>query len=304
MKTLIVLAGPTGVGKTDLSISLAQHFNCPIISSDSRQIFKEMKIGTAVPSEEQLKAVKHYFIGTHSVFQKFNAGMYEHEVLQLLKELFQKNDIVLMTGGSMLYIDIVCHGMDDIPSVDALTRANWQDIFEKNGLEYIQNELRRLDPEHYQKVDLSNYQRILHALEICSISGKPFSLLRTGIRKKRDFNIVKIGVNRQREELYERINNRVDQMLNDGLIDEAKTLLLFKDLNALNTVGYKELFGYFEGNHDFDTAINLIKRNSRHYARKQLTWFLRDKEFTWFHPDELEKILLFAVEKTNIIIES
>lgn len=293
MKTLLVLLGPTGVGKTDISIRLAQHFSCPIVSSDSRQIFREMKIGTAIPEAWQLEKVRHYFIGTHSVHQKYNAGIYEQEAIELLEKLFFNNDVVLLAGGSMLYIDIVCHGMDDIPSVDAETRNYWQQIFETNGLTFIQEELKRLDPMHYSKVDLSNYKRVLHALEICSIAGKPFSTLRTGLQRERPFRILKIGLTREREELYRRINTRVDLMMHEGLLEEARELLPFKNLNALNTVGYKELFGYFEGEHDLETAVNKIKKNTRVYARKQLTWFKRDENIRWFHPDQENEILQY-----------
>jgi tRNA dimethylallyltransferase len=299
MKTLIVLLGPTGVGKTDVSIRLAQYFSCPIISADSRQIFKEMKIGTAVPDETQLEAVKHYFIGSHSVHEKYNAGIYEQEALELIEKLFVTGDVLLMAGGSMLYIDIICKGMDDIPSVDVETRNYWQDLFEKNGLKFIQDELKRLDPVHYSKVDLSNYKRVLHALEICTIAGKPFSLLRTGLQKERPFRILKIGLTREREELYERINARVDQMMLDGLLDEAQKLLPFKNLNALNTVGYKELFGYFEGEYDLETAVNKIKKNTRVYARKQLTWFKRDDNIHWFHPDQVSEIIQLIEQSIN-----
>lgn len=297
MKTLIVLLGPTGVGKTDVSIRLAQYFSCPIISADSRQIFKEMKIGTAVPDETQLETVKHYFIASHSVHEKYNAGIYEQEALELIEKLFATGNVLLMTGGSMLYIDIICNGMDDIPSVDVETRNYWQNLFEKNGLKFIQDELKRLDPVHYSKVDLSNYKRVLHALEICTIAGKPFSSLRTGLQKERPFRILKIGLTRDRKELYERINARVDQMMLDGLLDEAQKLLPFKNLNALNTVGYKELFGYFEGEYDLETAVNKIKKNTRVYARKQLTWFKRDENIHWFHPDQ-ESGIIHLIEQS------
>lgn len=305
MKTLIILLGPTGVGKTDLSISLAKYFGSPVISSDSRQIFREMKIGTAVPSEAKLAAVEHFFIGTHTLSEKYNAGKFEQDVLGLLKNLFEKTDIALMAGGSMLYIDIVCHGMDDIPSVDAATRKLWQENYENLGLSYIQNELKRLDPEYYQKVDLSNYKRVLHALEICTIAGKPYSSLRTGIRRKRPFKILKIGLNRDREELYQRINARVDEMMLAGLLNEAQSLLQYRNFNALNTVGYKELFGYLDGNYNLETAINMIKKNSRVYARRQLTWFHRDNDIHWFHPDQEYEIIQFIeqqIKNSNFVL--
>ncbi len=298
-KTLIVLLGPTGVGKTDTSIQLAQKLDCPIISADSRQLFREMKIGTAAPTAEILNKVKHYFIGSHSIFDKYNAGIYEQEVLKLLENLFNEHDVVLMTGGSMLYIDIVCKGMDDVPSVDTKTRENWQRIYDEKGLEYIQEELRWLDPQHYNKVDLMNYKRILHALEICTISGKPFSEFRTGKIKKRPFNILKIGLNLPREILYERINNRVNIMMSDGLLNEVETLYPHRYLNSLNTVGYKELFGYLDGEYDLNEAIRLIQKHTRVYARKQLTWFQRDYEIHWFQPDQVDKIINYTLTKIN-----
>ncbi len=296
MKTLLVLLGPTGIGKTDISISLAKRLGSQIVSADSRQIFREMKIGTAVPDTRQLET---FFIGTHTIHQKYNAGMYEQEAIQLIENLFLTNDVVLMVGGSMLYIDIVCNGMDDIPSIDAQTRNRWQYLFEKNGLVFIQEELKRLDPIHYTKVDLSNHKRVLHALEVCTIAGKPFSMLRTGLRKDRNFRILKIGLTRNRDELYQRINARVDQMMQDGLLAEAKSLYPFRNLNALNTVGYKELFGYFDGDYDIETAVNKIKKNTRVYARRQQTWFKRDKNINWFHPDREDEIIEYIEQNIH-----
>lgn len=284
-KVLVVLLGPTGVGKTEISLRMAEHFGCPIVSSDSRQFYRELKIGTAAPTEFQLKRVKHYFIGSHSIHDEYNAGQYELDVMQLLDELFRQNDVVMLVGGSMMYIDAICNGIDDMPNIDNETREFWRQQYAENGLGYIQNELKRLDPKHYAEVDLQNYKRVLHALEICSITGKPFSDIRTGIRKERPFNIVKIGLNRPRSELYERINSRVDEMMAEGLLEEARQFYEFRHLNTLNTVGYKELYEYMDGNWPLDFAVNMIRQDSRRYAKRQMTWFNRDKEIHWFHPD-------------------
>ena len=294
--TLLVILGPTGVGKTTISLRLAELLTCPIVSSDSRQFYRELKIGTAAPSEEQLKQVKHYFIGTHSILDEYNAGQYEQDTIRLLDELFKKQSIVMLVGGSMMYIDAICNGMDEIPNVDAVTRAFWQKQYTDSGLEFIQNELKRMDPEHYSIVDIQNPKRIIHALEICSMTGEPYSNLRTGIRKLRDFNIVKIGLNRPRPELYDRINARVDKMMDEGLLQEAEKFYEYKKLNTLNTVGYKELYGYMDGLTSLDFAINLIKQDSRRYAKRQMTWFNRDKEIMWFHPDDLESKLELVVQ--------
>ena len=286
--TLLVLLGPTGVGKTNLSLRLAEHFGCPIVSSDSRQFYRELKIGTAAPTEDELSRVKHYFIGSHSIHDEYNAGQYEQDAIKLLDELFRKHKVVLLVGGSMMYIDAVCNGMDEIPNVDTETRAFWQKQYADFGLEFIQNELLKLDSAHYGQVDLQNPKRIIHALEICSMTGGPYSELRTGQRKLRDFNILKIGLNRPRPELYERINARVDKMITEGLLLEAEQFYQFRKLNTLNTVGYKELYEYMDGNWTLDFAINMIKQDSRRYAKRQLTWFNRDKDILWFQPEELE----------------
>ena len=286
--TLLVILGPTGVGKTNVSLQLAENLECPIVSADSRQFYRELKIGTAAPTENQLQRVKHYFIGSHSIFDEYNAGQYEQDVIQLLEEQFQKHKVVMLVGGSMMYIDAVCNGMDEIPSVDSEIRVFWQKQFTDFGLEFIQNELKRLDPEHFDEVDLQNPKRIIHALEICSMTGKPYSDLRTGKRKLRNFNILKIGLNRPRPELYDRINQRVDEMLSEGLLEEAAQFYEFRHLNTLNTVGYKELYEYMDGNWTLDFAVNMIKQDSRRYAKRQLTWFNRDKEIMWFNPEELE----------------
>lgn len=286
--TLLVILGPTGVGKTNISLHLAEKLGCPIVSSDSRQFYRELKIGTAAPTSTQLSRVKHYFIGSLSIHDEYNAGKYEQDAIQLLDELFQKHKVVMLVGGSMMYIDAVCHGMDEIPNVDPETRAFWQRQYAEFGLEFIQNELSRLDPVQHEQVDLQNPKRIMHALEICSMTGKPYSDLLTGHPKERNFNILKIGLNRPRPELYEKINQRVDEMMAEGLLEEAEKFYQFRKLNTLNTVGYKELFEYLDGNCTLDIAVNRIKQDSRRYAKRQLTWFNRDKEILWFNPEELE----------------
>ncbi len=293
MKTLLVLLGPTGVGKTDLSIKLAKYLQSPIISCDSRQIYRELPIGTAAPTADEQARVKHYFIGTHSITDSYNAGQYEVDALALLTELFATHDTLLMVGGSMLYIDAVCRGLDDIPHVSPATREQVQSDYATGGLEALQAELQACDPTYFAEVDQQNPQRLMHAIEICRETGKPFSSFRTGAKKERDFRIVKVGLNRDRAELYERINLRVEQMLAAGLEAEARAVYPYKDLNSLNTVGYKELFPYFAGEYSRDEAIRLIKQDSRHYAKRQLTWFNRDTEIHWFNPREasVEQIL-------------
>ena len=292
-KTLIVLIGPTGVGKTDLSIKIAEKYNSPIISADSRQLYSELKIGTAAPAEKYLKRVKHYFVGTLKLTDYYSAAQYESDVISLLEELFKENDTILLTGGSMMYIDAICKGIDDIPTVDNDTRRMMMEKYEKEGLERLCAELKLLDPEYYSIVDLKNPKRVIHALEICYMTGKTYTSFRTGNKKQRPFDIIKIGLCREREELYERINRRVDMMINDGLVDEVKSVYQYRDLNSLNTVGYKEIIQYLDGNCTLNFAIEKIKQNSRIYSRKQMTWFKRDNEITWFHPDNEEGIMNF-----------
>lgn len=285
--TLFVLLGPTGVGKTDLSIKLAKKLGCSIISSDSRQIFREMSIGVAKPSEEQLAAVPHHFISTISVEEHYSSGQYEIEAIPVIEQEIATYGNALMVGGSMLYIDAVCQGIDDIPTIDPELRADVRRIYDEKGIEEVRRMLQILDPKHYAEVDLKNAKRMLHAIEVSLQAGKPFSSLRTNTPKKRSFNIVKIGLNRPREELYRNINLRVDKMIAAGLVEEARSLLPFRSLNSLNTVGYKELFGYFDGMYDLEEASRLIKRNTRHYAKKQLSWFGKDETTKWFIPEEL-----------------
>lgn len=289
--TLIVLIGPTGVGKTELSLSIAEHFNTCIVSSDSRQLYADLKIGTAAPTPEQLARVKHHFVGTLQLTDYYSAAQYEAEVMSKLEKLFQKNDVVVLTGGSMMYVDAICKGIDDIPTVDKDTRELMMQKYEMEGLEKLCAELKLLDPEYYQIVDLKNPKRVIHALEICYMTGKTYTSFRTQSTKKRPFRIIKIGLTREREELYDRINRRVDEMMKDGLLEEARSVYAYKHLNSLNTVGYKEMFQYMDGEWTLDFAIEKIKQNSRIYSRKQMTWFKRDKDITWFHPDQQKEIM-------------
>ena len=290
-KQLIVVTGPTAVGKTALCIETAQRLGIPIINADSRQLYRQLPIGTAAPTALQQQSVRHYFVGTLSVGQYYSASMFEQEVMALLDELFKTSDYALMTGGSMMYIDAVCNGIDDIPTVDDDTRALMKRRLAEEGLEALAEELRRLDPEHYQTVDRHNPRRVVHALEICHMTGQTYTSFRKAHRKERPFGIIKIGLNRDRQELYDRINRRVDLMMADGLLQEAEALLPRRNENALNTVGYKELFNYFDGIWSLEEAVERIKGNTRRYARKQLTWFKRDPQMRWFHPDEKENIM-------------
>lgn len=296
-KTLIVLIGPTGVGKTDLSIKIAEKYGSPIISADSRQLYSDLQIGTAAPTEEYLKRVKHYFVGTLKLTDYYSAAQYESEVISLLEELFKSNNTILMTGGSMMYIDAICKGIDDIPTVDSETRQMMMEKYEKEGLDRLCAELKLLDPEYYSTVDLKNPKRVIHALEICYMTGKTYTSFRTGNKKQRPFDIIKIGLCRDREELYERINKRVDIMIKEGLVDEVKSVYEYRNLNSLNTVGYKEIIQYLEGNCTLEFAIEKIKQNSRIYSRKQMTWFKRDNDITWFHPNKEEEIMEFIESK-------
>ena len=296
--TLIVLIGATGVGKTELSLSIAETYHTSILSADSRQLYADLKIGTAAPTPSQLARVPHYFVGTLQLTDYYSAAQYEADALKKLDELFKAHDVVVLTGGSMMYVDAVCKGIDDIPTVDAETRQLMIERYEQEGLEQLCAELKVLDPEYYAIVDRKNPKRVIHALEICYMTGKTYTSFRTRTCKKRPFNIVKIGLTRDREELYERINLRVDQMMEEGLLEEARKVYPFRHLNSLNTVGYKELFKYFDGEWDLPFAIEKIKQNSRIYSRKQMTWFKRDTDITWFHPDQKEEILNFISQHT------
>ena len=290
-KTLIVLIGPTGVGKTELSLRLAEHFNTDIISSDSRQLYTDLKIGTAAPTPEQLQRVPHHLVGTLLLTDYYSAAQYEQEALSTLEKLFTQHDVAVLTGGSMMYIVAICIGIDDIPSIDAETRETMMKRYEDEGLERLCAELRLLDPEYYKIVDLKNHKRVIHALEICYMTGKTYTSFRTQQKKERPFRILKIGLNRDRAELYDRINQRVDLMIEEGLLEEARSVYPYRELNSLNTVGYKELFQYFDGNWELSFAIEKIKQNSRIYSRKQMTWFKRDEEIQWFHPEQEQEIL-------------
>ena len=291
MKHLIVIIGATGIGKTDLSIELARYFGTEIISSDSRQVYKELNVGTAVPAPEQLAAVKHHFIGTQSVFDYYNASMFEFEVIALLKKLYSTHNQVLMVGGSGMYVDAVCKGIDDLPSIKPEIRAAFAERLAEEGLESLQAELQKIDPTYYETADIKNPKRVLKALEVHAMTGKAYSGFLSRKTKKRAFQTIKIGLQMEREKLYARIEKRVDIMIENGLVEEARKFLKFKHLNSLNTVGYKELFPYFEGEYSLERAVELIKRNSRRYAKRQISWFNRDKEISWFSPQDKQKII-------------
>ena len=290
-RTLIVLIGPTGVGKTELSLSIAESFHTCIVSADSRQLYADLKIGTAAPTPGQLARVPHHFVGTLQLTDYYSAAQYETEVMNKLEELFKENDVVVLTGGSMMYVDAICKGIDDIPTVDKETRELMLQRYEEEGLEQLCKELKLLDPEYYNIVDLKNPKRVIHALEICYMTGKTYTSFRTRSTKERPFHIIKIGLTRDREELYDRINRRVDIMMQDGLLEEARSVYTYKHLNSLNTVGYKEMFKYLDGEWTLDFAIEKIKQNSRIYSRKQMTWFKRDTDITWFHPEQQKEIM-------------
>ena len=291
MKTLVVVLGPTGVGKTELCLNIAKHLKSPIINADSRQIFAEMPIGTAAPTKEQQREVLHYFVGNHNITDYYSAAMFEEDAINTIDKLFKDgHNSVLMSGGSMMYIDAVCKGIDDIPTIDESTREKLKIEFERDGLDKLVDKLKVLDPEHWLIVDKKNPRRVIHALEICMMTGKTYTSFRRNTNKKRPFNILKIGLNRDREELYERINKRVLNMIDEGLVNEVLQLYNFRNQNALNTVGYKEVFDYLDGLLTLDEATRQIQSNSRRYMRKQLTWFKRDESIKWFNPNNVEEI--------------
>lgn len=298
-KTLIIITGPTAVGKTALCLDIAQHFGIPIINADSRQIYKELKIGTASPTNEQMLQVPHYFVGSLSLNDYYSASLFEQQVLEILSREFREHDFALMAGGSMMYIDAVCDGIDDIPTVDDETRETLKKRLADEGLESLVEELKKLDPEYYEIVDRQNPRRVVHGLEICLMTGKTYTSFRKREKKQRPFRIIKIGLKRPREELYERINQRVDMMMHQGLLAEAKTLYPMRQMNALNTVGYKELFDYLDGRWSLEEAVERIKGNTRRYARKQLTWYKKDEQIHWFHPDEKEQIINYICGKKS-----
>lgn len=293
MNTLIVVLGPTGVGKSSVSIELAKYYKTEIVSADSRQFFRELCIGTAVPSAEELNTVPHHFIQSKSIHDYYNVSEFETDALSLIDQLFMSNNPLILTGGSMLYVDTVCKGIDDIPTVSPEIRNEVVRWYEVHGLEALQQKLQELDPEYFSNVDQNNPKRLLHAVEICMMTGKTFTSFRKNTIKQRPFRILKVGINQDRSILYDRINKRVDFMMDSGLLEEAKSVYLFRNLNSLNTVGYKEIFEFLDGNCTLDESVDLIKRNSRRYARKQLTWFRRDPEIKWFEPGQIDEIIAY-----------
>lgn len=291
MKTLIVILGPTGIGKTETSINIAEHFSIPIINADSRQIFSEIPVGTAAPTLAEQQRVRHYFVGNHHINEYYSAAMYEQDALELIGQLFIHSDIALLSGGSMMYIDAVCNGIDDIPTVTDKIRLQMKERLEKEGLSSLVEELRTLDPEHWAIVDKNNPRRVVHALEICHSTGKTYSSFRTNTIKQRPFKIIKIGLWAERDVLYSRINQRVLKMVDKGLIDEARRMYPYRTLNALNTVGYKELFEHFDSLTTLDEAVYKIQSNTRRYCRKQLTWYKKDETVKWFSPQNVKEII-------------
>ncbi|MBP3349172.1 MAG: tRNA (adenosine(37)-N6)-dimethylallyltransferase MiaA [Bacteroidaceae bacterium] len=295
MNTLVVITGPTGVGKTDTAISIAQALSAEIISADSRQLYRDIPIGTAAPTAQQQAIVPHHFVGTLALDEYYSAAQFESDVMQLLPTLFKRSPYAVMCGGSMLYIDAVCKGIDDIPTVSDEIRAQVYAQYEQHGLDYMLAQLQELDPEHYRVVDKKNYKRVVHAVEICLQAGQPYSSLRTNSTKERPFRIIKIGLNLPREQLFDRINRRVVAMVEAGLIEEARKVYPLRQLNSLNTVGFKELFAYFDGTMDYDTAVARIQKNTRVYAKKQLTWYAKDDDMRWFAPGD-ESIMEYILQ--------
>jgi tRNA dimethylallyltransferase len=299
-KHLIVLTGPTGIGKTSIGIKIAKHFKTEIVSSDSRQIFKELSVGTAVPNKAELTNVTHHLIQNHSIEESYNASKFEIEALDIINSIFKKHNLVLLVGGSMLYIDAVCKGIDIMPDADPGIRRMLKKKFETEGIESLRFQLKKLDPNYYESVDLKNPNRIIHALEICIMTGKAYSSFRSNPKKTRSFSTIKIGLNCDRKYLHDRINSRVDNMINAGLEKEAREYYHLKHLNSLNTVGYREFFAYFDGEISREKAIELIKRNTRRYARKQLTWFRNDIEMSWFEPNQASEIITFIEKQISV----
>jgi tRNA dimethylallyltransferase len=292
-KFLIVVTGPTAIGKTGLAISLAKQLGTEIINADSRQIYREMVIGTAVPTKAQQADIRHHFINHKSIQEYYNASLFEREAIELLDKLFRHHDMVILTGGSGMYIDAVCNGIDDLPTIDPAVREKVRQEYHTEGLEGICTRLMKADPDYFQKVDVNNPQRLMKALEVIEMTGKPYSSYLTGKSKSRSFRTIKIGLDMPRPKLHENINKRVDAMMSDGLLEEVRLLYPFRHLNALNTVGYKELFDYLDSKWTLNEAIEKIKGHTRQYARRQLTWFRKDKEIRWFHPDEYDQMMDF-----------
>lgn len=293
MKHLVVVVGPTAVGKTSLSIKLAKHFNTEVLSADSRQFYKEMEIGTAKPTVEEMEGVPHHFVNSRSIHEPYDVGGFEKEALQVLEKLYKKHQVVIMVGGSGLFVDAVCRGFDELPKPGPEVRAAVTSLYENEGIEALQEELQTCDPEYYAIVDVQNPQRLMRALEVCRFTGEKFSDLRKGSKVERPFEIIKVGLNMEREQLYERIDYRMDLMIASGLFEEAKLLEPHKHLNALQTVGYREIYGYFNGEYDREEAVRLLKRNSRRYAKRQLTWFKREEETQWFSPDASDQVIAY-----------
>ena len=296
MQTLVILLGPTAVGKTELSLRLADCFHSPILSCDSRQLYRDLPIGTAAPTADQLARVPHYFIGTLGLEDYYSAAQYEQDALAVLAQEFQTHDTLVMTGGSMMYIDAVCEGIDDIPTVDDETRNLLKQRYAAEGLEPLQKELRLLDPEYYAACDIRNTKRVIHALEICYMTGRTYTSFRVRAKKQRPFRILKVGLCRERADLFDRINRRVTQMADQGLVEEARRVLPYRHCNSLNTVGYKEIFQYLDGEWSLDFALEKIRRNTRVYAKKQMTWFKKDEATRWFHPNDEAGILRYLQE--------
>ena len=296
MRQLLLIVGPTGVGKTELALRVAEHLGCPIINCDSRQIYREIPIGTAAPTAEEQARVKHYFVGTHSLEQDYSAGQYERDVLSLLNQLFVTHETVILSGGSMLYADAVCRGLDDLPNVPKAVRDEVNSGYEQGGLAWLQEQVQRLDADYWAIVDQQNPARLRHCVEMCLTTGKPYSALRTNTHKERPFRIIKVGLDRDRAQLYARIDERVNQMIAAGFLDEAKAVYDRRHLNSLQTVGYKELFNYLDGKYDWNRAVEMIQQNTRHYAKRQLTWLRRDKDIHWLDAND-------AYEKNIHIID-
>lgn len=296
MRQLLLIVGPTGVGKTELALRVAEHLGCPIINCDSRQIYREIPIGTAAPTAEEQARVKHYFVGTHSLEQDYSAGQYERDVLSLLDQLFATHETVILSGGSMLYADAVCRGLDDLPNVPKAVRDEVNSGYEQGGLAWLQEQVQRLDADYWAIVDQQNPARLRHCVEMCLTTGKPYSALRTNTHKERPFRIIKVGLDRNRAQLYARIDERVDEMIATSFLDEAKAVYDRRHLNSLQTVGYKELFDYLDGKYDWNRAVEMIQQNTRHYAKRQLTWLRRDKDIHWLDAND-------AYEKNIHIID-
>jgi tRNA dimethylallyltransferase len=298
-KYLVVICGPTGIGKTKLAVEVARFFKSVIISADSRQIYREMSIGTAVPSPTDLDSIRHEYVQSISIRENYNASMFETEVIEKLSDLYRLHDLVVMTGGSGLYIDAVCNGIDNLPAIDPEIRDRWEKKYKEEGIKFLQAKVKEIDYGYFEIADLNNPKRLLKAIEIFEMTGEPYSSFLTYTKKQRSFHILKIGLNTQREKLYKTINHRVDEMIEAGLLEEARRLYTFRNLRPLNTVGYKELFDYFEGKLTFEQAVAQIKDHSRAYARRQITWFRKDKSIQWFEPTEVQSIIKFIREKIN-----